>query len=279
MSYKTIAVYLARTDSVTGIVNVALPLAEAFDAHIIGLHVYAGAPVTGTIGAQVPPEIVDQYLQFLRKESKSIEKKFTAAMKDAKVQNEWRGSDDISAGVDILHAITNQTRCADLVVMGQSDSEQRVGDLSADIILGTGRPVLIVPAAGKFGEITGRVVIGWDGSREATRAAFDALPILKRAKAVSVATAGKGDDIKAAVRGGGVDLAEALVRHGVHAEVTMLDTGDSSAGEALLAYASEQDCDLLVMGCFSHSRLRERLFGGATRHLLQSMMLPVLMSH
>ncbi len=279
MSYKTIAVYLARPDSVSSIMDVALPLADSFEAHLIGLHVSPGVPVMGTIGAQVPPDIIEQYIDIMHKDAEAIKDGFTKAIKASKVQSEWRGQDDTSVHPDLLHNITEQTRCADLVIMGQSDSEQRVGDLAADVILGSGRPVLTVPKNGKFGNLAGQMVVGWDGSREAARAAFDALPLLKKAKGVSIVTVSEGGEAKDTLGSGGADLARTLARHGVKAEAVALNKSDKSAGETLLAFTSEQDGDLLITGCYSHSRLRERLFGGATQHLLQNMIVPVLMSH
>ncbi len=279
MSYKTIAVYLAQPDSVSSVMDVALPLAESFDAHLIGLHVSSGVPVMGTIGAQVPPEIIEQYTEIMRKDAKAIEASFTKAVKGAKVQSEWRGHDENSPRADPLHSITRQTRCADLVIMGQNDAEQRVGELAADVILSAGRPVLTVPRDGKFGDLSGQITVGWDGSREAARAAFDALPLLKKAKGVSIVTVRKGGENKDWLSGGGAEMAHTLARHGVKAEVVAIDKSDASAGDSLLAYTSAQDGDLLVMGCYSHSRLRERLLGGATRHLLRNMIVPVLMSH
>jgi len=279
MSYKTIAVYLAQPDSVSGVMDVALPLAESFGAHLIGLHISSRVPVMGTIGAQVPPEIIDQYIQIMRKDAKSIEASFAKAVKGAKIQSEWRGHDENSAGADQLHSITEQTRCADLVIMGQSDSEQRVGELAADVILGSGRPVLTVPGTGKFGELSGQIVVGWDGSREAARAVFDALPLLKKAKGVSIVTVREGGEVKDTLGTGGADMALTLSRHGIKVEAVSLNKNDRSVGDTLLEYTSSQDGDLLVMGCYSHSRLRERLFGGATQHLLRNMIAPVLRSH
>jgi nucleotide-binding universal stress UspA family protein len=163
--------------------------------------------------------------------------------------------------------------------MGQSDSEQRVGELAADVILGSGRPVLTVPGTGKFGELSGQIVVGWDGSREAARAVFDALPLLKKAKGVSIVTVREGGEVKDTLGTGGADMALTLSRHGVKVEAVSLNKNDRSVGDTLLEYTSSQDGDLLVMGCYSHSRLRERLFGGATQHLLRNMIAPVLMSH
>ncbi len=279
MSYKTIAVYLARPDSVASIMEVALPLAESFEAHLIGLHVSPGVPVMGTIGAQVPPKIIEQYIEIMHTDAAAIKDVFSTAIKKSKVQSEWRGQDDTSVHPDLLHNITEQTRCADLVIMGQNDSEQRVGDLAADVILGSGRPVITVPSSGEFGKLSGQMVVGWDGSREAARAVFDALPLLKKAKGVSIVTVSEEGEAKDTLGTGGADIARTLSRHGVRAEAVALKKSDKSVGDALLAFTSQQDGELLITGCYSHSRLRERLFGGATQRLLQKMIVPVLMSH
>lgn len=279
MSYKTIAVYLPTPDSVASIMNVALPFAESFGAHLTGLHVHSALPVAGTIGAQVPAEIIEQYMDIMREDAKAVAKSFSDAVAKANTPTEWRGEEDISTGTNMLATISALTRCADIVVIGQPDPENRSGELTADIILSAGRPALIVPANAKPMDPAGTVVVGWDGSREAARAVFDSLPILERASKVFVLSVGKGDDIKEAVRNGGVALAENLARHDIKAEVAMIAKGDSSAGEALTAYVAEQNAGLLVMGCYGHSRLRERLFGGATLHALENMKAPVLMSH
>jgi nucleotide-binding universal stress UspA family protein len=277
MSYKTIAAYLARPDNVTDVMNAALPLAEKFGAHLTGIHVSSGVPVIGTIGAQVPPEIIEQYVQHMHEDAEAIEAAFSKAVKGAQVQSEWRQPELKVVGTDILHMISTQTRCADIVVMGQSDTEQRVGELTADIIIDAGRPVIIVPKNCAAPSLTGKIVIAWDGSREATRAAFDSLPLLKEAQSVRVVTIAK-EDGKNPVTSGCGDLTLALARHGVKAEAVALES-NAAAGETLTKYVSENDCDLIVMGCYGHSRLRERLFGGATRHFLQEMIVPVLMSH
>ncbi|MHA1165912.1 MAG: universal stress protein [Alphaproteobacteria bacterium] len=277
MSYKTIVAYLARPDGVADVMNVALPLAEKFGAHLVGIHVSSGVPVIGTIGAQVPPDIIEQYVQHMREDAEAIKSAFSKAVEGAQVQSEWRQTEIKVVGTDILHTISEQTRCADIVVMGQSDTEQRVGELTADIIIAAGRPVIVVPKNCTATSLTGKIVIAWDGSREATRAAFDSLPLLKEAQSVFVVTIQKDDD-KDSITSGCGELALSLARHDVKAEAVTLES-DTSAGETLTKYVSKNDCDLIVMGCYGHSRLRERLFGGATRHFLREMIVPVLMSH
>ena len=277
MSYKTIIAYLARPDGVQEVMNAALPLAEKFGAHLIGMHVSSGIPINGTMDAQVPAEIIEQFAQHMREDAAAIKDAFSRAVKGANVQTEWRQHVQKVLGMDILHKISEQTRCADLVVMGQSDSEQRVGELTADIIIAAGRPVIVISKNGAATNLTGKIVVAWDGSREASRAAFDSLPLLDEAQSVWVVTIQKRAG-KDAVTSGGEELALSLARHGVNAQAVALQS-DTSAGEALTKYASGKDCDLIVMGCYGHSRLREWLFGGATRYFLKSTILPVLMSH
>lgn len=276
MSYKTIVAYLSRTDGVRDVMNVALPLARKHSGHLVGVHVYSGVPVVGTIGAQVPAEIIEQYAQSMREDADAIGAAFNKCVDGETLQTEWRRQEQKVIGTDILNMISEQVRCSDIVVMGQADSEQRVGELTADIILSAGRPVIVVPEKAPETDLSGKVLVAWDGSREAARAAFDALPLLKLAKSVIIATIQKHKT--SAVDSGGADFALCLARHGVKAEATTVKA-KGSTHQALAELAADKDCELIVMGCYGHSRLRERLFGGATRGMLQKMSLPVLMSH
>src|SRR5262249_44560338 len=119
-----------------------------------------------------------------------------------------------------------------------------------------------------------RVLVAWAHSREATRAVHDALPLLKLAKSVTVMEVNPEPDHL-----GGADIALHLTRHGVKAEVASTTSGDINNGDAILSRAADLTADLLVMGGYGHSRLREFAFGGVTRHILEHMTLPVLMSH
>jgi len=276
MSCKTIIAYLSRRDGVTEVMNVALPLARKHSAHLIGLHVYSGVPIVGTIGAQIPPEIIEQYAQTMREDADAIGAVFKSLIKGSEVQAEWCCHERKEIGTDLLSAISQRVRCADLVVMGQAESEQRVGELTADIILSAGRPAIVVPEKTAETDLTGKIVVAWDGSREASRAAFDALPLLKLAESTVIVTIQKRKT--SAVNSGGADLALCLARHGVTVEATTLKA-TGSTHEALAKFASERDSDLIVMGCYGHSRLRERLFGGATQGMLEKLPLPVMMSH
>jgi len=122
--------------------------------------------------------------------------------------------------------------------------------------------------------------VAWNGTRESARAAFDALPLLAKAKSVkllwinpSTENGGNGNGMP------GSELATALSRHGVKVEAGHSAVRDVGVGDELLSRAADQGTDLLVMGAYGHSRVREYVFGGATRHILQHMTVPVLFSH
>ena len=174
-----------------------------------------------------------------------------------------------------LHA-----RYADLVVLGQPDSENG-GEVDAqvpeDVVLSAGRPALVVPYIGAGEEIGKRVLIAWDGGREAARAVNDALPLLEKAEFVAVLVVNPSQGAHGEEPG--ADIALHLARHGIAVEAQHIEVRDLSTGNALLSRLADEAIDLLVMGAYGHSRLREMVLGGVTREVFQQMTVPVLMSH
>jgi nucleotide-binding universal stress UspA family protein len=144
----------------------------------------------------------------------------------------------------------------------------------------SGRPVLIVPNGGVQRRVGEKVLVAWNARREAARAVFDALPILRGARDVKVvwvnpqAERERPQDTPA-----GDDICTSLARHAVRCQATEQIAPRGSVGETLLACAKDMSADLLVMGCYGHTRARELVFGGASRHVLRHMAIPVLMSH
>ena len=175
------------------------------------------------------------------------------------------------------YTFARQALHADLLVLGQHDREQRDTGVPSDfvqaVLIASGKPALIVPYIGLRTPSFGSVFVAWKESRESARALAAALPILRQAHTVEVAldtTAGAGTDL----------LPKYLQRHGVQAQFhTMPADAGSKAGELMLSMAADCSADLMVMGCYGHSRGRELVLGGASRTVLQSMTLPVLMSH
>jgi len=194
------------------------------------------------------------------------------------VSAEWREFPE-AVGVDAaVHA-----RYADLAILGQldpdSDEPDTIRPRPEHVALASGRPILVVPYAGNFPNLGRRIVIGWNASREAARAVNDAMPLLAAAEIVTVLIIDPRDGPRAHGELPGVDISLHLARHGVKAEIERTVSADLPIGEALLSRAADLGADLLVMGAYGHSRARELLLGGATRSLLRSMTLPVLMSH
>jgi nucleotide-binding universal stress UspA family protein len=124
-----------------------------------------------------------------------------------------------------------------------------------------------------------RVLIAWDASREAARAVSDALPLLQRAASVLVVSVNPKSTPLGHGELPGADMALHLARHNIHVEVQSVETDRMDVADALLSFAADRGCDLLVMGAYAHSRVRELVLGGATRTILKSMTLPVLMAH
>ncbi len=137
------------------------------------------------------------------------------------------------------------------------------------------RPVIALPFAGEFKTLGRRVLVAWNGSREAARATHDALPFLTQADKVMVLSVNATGEEHIP----GADISTHLARHGVGVEIHNRVQGNIGVGDAILNAASDYGADLLVIGAYGHSRLRELVLGGVTRHLLRHMTVPVLMSH
>jgi nucleotide-binding universal stress UspA family protein len=144
------------------------------------------------------------------------------------------------------------------------------------VLLSTGKPALVLPAVGEFSQVPGDVLIGWNATAQAARAVGAALPWLIAARRVHVLESNDQASQRAL---GDLDIAQYLQRHGIAPVMHSHRTRQADAGQALLAWASDVSADLLVMGCYGHSRAREFVLGGATRDVLSALPLPVLMVH
>ena len=172
-------------------------------------------------------------------------------------------------------------RAADLVVYGQDSPEYRMptGFGAEDIVLAAGRPVLVVPYAGEFPVVGRRVLMAWDGSREAARAAHDAVPLLRNAELVTLITVNASERDFERSRPALERLLRNFEAHGISARTEEARKGDLAVSDVLLSRAADFGADLIVAGAYHHSQLREAVFGGVTRDLLERMTVPVLMSH
>ena len=220
--------------------------------------------------------VIDEHAKAYRAENPGMKAIFEKAAYAQNVTTEWREEDAGSSTV--ARTIMRHARAADLIIASQAAPGWN-GSLDLDIpdrlALESGRPVLIIPNSGPQSPIAKRIVVGWSDRREAARAVFDALPLLKRADKVTVVEV----DPEPGQEVDGAAICAAMGRHGITCGAETAASRHGNAGDALLACCERAQADLLVMGCYGHSRLREFVLGGATRHLFANMTLPVLMSH
>jgi nucleotide-binding universal stress UspA family protein len=228
------------------------------------------------VGVDLPPSVRDEQRRWLGERARQAEARFQGRAGRHGIRAEWR----VDEG-DVVGAVKRHARYADLTVIGQGldlkDAPRELMFLPEELVLGVGRPMLVVPRYGTFERIGERVLIAWNGSREATRAVHDAIPILQRATQVTVLSI--DPDEASQPRTPSADIALHLARHGIAAEADSTASLDIGVGDVLLSRAADLGADLIVMGAYGHSRVREMVLGGATRHLLQHMTVPVLMSH
>ena len=280
MSYKTILAHFTNEKRATELLKVAVMLARKNGAHLIGLFVIPEVWINPAVAMEVPVEILASRKKIYREEAARIEALFNKATSAEGLSAEWRIAQ--SPTPSIANIVIEQGQEADLIVIGQADSatdDDYSGEVPRMVLMECGRPVLIVPHKGSFKSVGEFVAVGWNGTREASRATFDALPFLESAKEVQLHCVnpekqeGKNGQLV------GAELAATLARHGVNVTVENISESKRAVGDELLSYAGQKGADLLVMGGYGHSRSREFIFGGATKYILEHMTIPVLMSH
>lgn len=271
----TIAVHLPSAALASRLVEAAIPLAKAHNASLIGVHVLPAVVVYADATVSMSTEFIVAQQEAFREDARAVEAAFRARLKGADIPFEWSAFD--TGDEPTMRAASTACNVADLVVASQyHESIPAASGYGPDeLVLGTGRPVLIIPAAGELKPVGKRVLVAWNGSREASRATFDCLSLLDSNAELRLLTvdSARGDATLAAI-------ARSLARHGVKPQpVSVSKSEGRSTADEILKYATEFGADLLVLGCFGHSRLRETVFGGATTRILRDMALPVLMAH
>ncbi|MDF2096884.1 universal stress protein [Aquibaculum arenosum] len=280
MGYKNLLVQLDTTRACQKRVAAALELAQRFDAHLVGLYVSPELSVPSFIEAQLGEEVRTMQLNLRRERAEEAIGSFEEAARKAGVTVESRRQ---AAFLDeIPDVIALHGRYSDLVILGQQDEddeESLPSSLTEETLLSVGRPVLMVPYIGAPEGFGRQITLGWDGSREAARAASDALPFLKRADAVRVLCVNPKRGIGGHGEEPGADIALSLARHGVKAEAQHVVSREVEVADLMLSRAADQGTDLMVLGAYGHSRMRELIMGGVTHTLLRNMTVPLLMSH
>ncbi|MEK9969425.1 MAG: universal stress protein [Ferrovibrio sp.] len=254
----------------------ALALAKRFDARVRALYTLPFPSQIYYMGEYVPPSFFEQQIGEARQDAEKVRNQFEQDARAAGVSVDWSVTEQLP--VDALSQIGTTY---DLTVVGQPDPDRDrtantgIDALPADVALALGRPVLVVPYIGSYPQPGQTVVVAWNGTREAARAVHDAMPLLKAAKNVTILCIDPEPPQ--------TESANALVKHlshsGIAAKVKHTAAADMAVGDVLLSALADASADLLVMGAYGHSRLRETVFGGVTATLLASMTLPVLLSN
>ena len=274
-AFKLILVHLDDTPRAELRLDAALSLAAEHQAHLVALNVRAHSNLSPLLVGQFGAE-----MEALLAKNDAAAAARTKALLDSRpvpagVTVEWR---DVTG--DLVDCVALHARYADLAVIGQAfPDDDDSGPLAELLLMSVGRPLLVLPYAGHFPTLGQRVLVAWNASREATRAVNDAMPLLERADIVQVVIVNPGHGNSGHGDVPGADICQYLSRHGVNAVCESIVSEDLSVGEMLLNRAADEDSDLIVMGGYGRSRFSELVLGGATRHLLAHMTVPVLLSH
>ena len=275
----------------------AVALAQQHDAHLTGLSALdlltparpvvqpRGNPDVDALpasqlmnwGAVLPLDYPEADTQ-RAEAAERIEAAFRERLRFSGLQGNWR----LASG-KVSETVVCQARHADLVILGQVDPAHPPPpagrQLVEDVLMTSGRPILVVPYIGRFETFDTKILVGWNNSREAARAVNDAIPLLAKATSVTILEANPIGRKPATDDATSADIIRHLARHGISADTARTAMANISASDVLLSYAADVSANMLVVGGYGHSRLREFMLGGVTRELLQHMTLPVLMSH
>jgi nucleotide-binding universal stress UspA family protein len=255
----------------------AVSVAEAFGAHVAAIAFAHDPVVPATLMGGIPADFIESQRAEAEAAASAAIARFEEAARRAGVSAESRLlAASIAEGSD---QFGRMVRRFDLAVVGQAEPGKAMADelIAETALFQSGRPVLLVPYIQKSGLKLGKMLVCWDGSRAAARAAADAMPFLTRAEAIQVLIVagerGKSDEIP------GADIGHHLARHGLKVDVKRIVATESDVANTILSYVADASADFIVMGGYGHSRLREFILGGVTRGILEAMTVPTLMSH
>ena len=269
---KSILLHLDNSAAAPARVALARELAEEWNAEVTG--VFAVTPYMLRLpmpieGAAAALNVIEQ----TDREARESARKMFAAASAGSPLLEWSDAD-----LDPIADFKRRALYCDLMVLGQHNGDDPLAsevppNFLSDLLIGSGKPGLIVPYAGSYSTPARNVLVAWKATRESARALAASLPWLHHARRVHVATLGGEKDALAR------DLLPYLVAQGITATVHAEVENEVPFGERILSLAADLGADMLVMGCYGHSRAREWVLGGATRSILSTMTVPVLMAH
>jgi nucleotide-binding universal stress UspA family protein len=277
MPFKDIAVLLETDAKVDVATPFAISFAAAMGAHLTGVGIAIEMIVPTPIMSEIPGDVFAAAFARAKLEAKDASTRFE---RDAKLAGVPNTGHLIAATADMADdEFSGLARHFDITVLQQPNPDS-LGDeevLIEAALFRSGRPVLVIPYTHKAVYKCDRVVVAWDGSVPAVRAIASAMPLLQSARSVELVTVSekkKNSDVDLP----GFNITRHLARHAINAELRKLPSAGDIAN-TLLSHLADNEADLLVMGAYGHSRLREFILGGATRGILSAMTSPVLMAH
>lgn len=270
MALKDILIHMDSSQACAARLDLAVALAAKNGAHLTGLYV-------------IPHRHYTPQQRGVEQMGTEVEALFLARTAKTRISAEWRCIDWGVTGVGMSELINMHAYNRDLVIIGQSDDSFRDEDIPRDlperVVIGSGRPVLVVPYAGSFATMGQRILIAWQSGRESVRALNDALPLLQDAHQVRIIAV---DSAVVSPETATTDLTEIsahLSRHGIQAKTEKLIASNIPTGDVLLNSSWEEGCDLIVMGACTYTTGGAPALGPVARHVLSHMPTPVLMSH
>lgn len=281
MSYKTILVFLEERDHCDASLDVAVRIANAHEAHLIGVaiqrpfHTYSGLYADLGVSAELDKVLMEREKERLA----DLQARFAASTKDQNFVAEWRALSSHPSGV--TSTLLHQAATAELLILADDTDTDVAHPVMRDrgvLVTGCACPVLSCPSDGASNTIGEFVLVAWDGSKQASRAVFNTLPVLHKAKQVWLHRVNSASETKAHTDGLARDLAMALSRKGVDVELGFSDCKFNKVGEEILRVAGAHGADSIVMGAYGHTRLRDLVLGGATSYLLEHSKLPLFLN-
>ena len=277
MALKDIMLIVDMAEKPSAATDIAVELARVSDAHLTGFALAVDPIVPGLIVAPIPIELIEATRVEAAKLADDGIRRFEAAASRAVISHESRVAEVLMGGIP--QAYVAATRLTDLVIVGQDGPDHRepLREVLIETALYEGiAPVLLVPYIAKGALKTDKVVVAWDGSRQAARAVHAAMPLFTKSTEITILMIGSATRQPGEP---GADLATWMARHGLNVTIRVLPGGGASVGDTLLNHVSDYGIDLVVMGAYGHSWVREAFLGGATRDILRTMTVPVLMAH
>lgn len=277
---ETALIAFADARRARALLDVAAQLLGDDGGRVLGVHATTQFALRGAAGGDFPAAVIEAHAAREKETAAEIERLFRLRFEGTTVSPEWRSVADAMGPVK--DRLLPLARNCDFVVTTLPAREGESDPLDAiveDLAIEAGRPVVAVPDVATLPRVGARPLVAWDGSREAARAVFDATPILRAAEEVRLVSVVEAGDPATQGDAPTAEIAATLSHHGAVCVADRVERLPAGVGATLLAHAEAHGCDLIVMGAYGHSRLRELMFGGASRKLFQQTNVPLFVSH